>query len=178
MRRASLVLLLLAPVLALATWVNKAGETLPDTDSRKSVGEFGAQMLLMADDREMFRVWGIPSETVNLKTIDSVAVGEQINAFIVFSGCKPSSTGLCDVTVRFRVYQPNGKIYADAPPMEIWQSKKPPAQRMLELGVQYLKIVIEPQDLLGKYIVTAQVRDNQSGATLALWAPFTAIKSR
>ena len=133
-----------------ADWINKSGERLPDAENRKSIGSFGAQLILVQDDQQMFKVWGTPGETVNVHTVQSVSIGGQANAFVVFSGCAPDKSGKCSVTMQFRVYQPNGKVYASTPPMEVWQNKPALPARMLELSVGYLKIVIEPQDLLGK----------------------------
>jgi hypothetical protein len=160
-----------------AEWINKSGERLPDAEHRKAIGNFGAQLILVPDDEQMFKVWGTPAETVNISTVQSVAIGGQANAFVIFSGCTPDKAGHCDVTVQFRVYQPNGRPYGGKPPpMEVWQHKPAPAVRMLELSVQYLKVVIEPQDLLGKYVVVADVRDHVSGALLQLSSVFTATK--
>jgi hypothetical protein len=178
MRRFLAAIALSTASLCHGAWINKSGETLPDSESRKAVGGFGAQMIFVADDQKMFQLWETPSETVNVATIDKVAVNDQVNAFIVFSGCKPNKSSLCDVSVRFRVYQPNGKVYASTPPMEIWQGKPPPSGKSLELSVQYLKVVIEPKDLLGKYIIVAQVKDNISGATMDLSAPFMAVSAK
>lgn len=178
MRRYFTAVALSAASLCHGAWINKSGESLPNSESRKAVGDFGAHMIFVADDQKMFQLWGTPSETVNVATIDKVAVNDQVNAFIVFSGCKPSKSAACDVSVRFRVYQPNGKVYASTPPMEVWQGKPPPPGNSLELSVQYLKIVIEPSDLLGKYIIVAQIKDNVSGATMDLSAPFMAINTK
>lgn len=174
MRNFIVLLVLTLSLSSHAGWINKSGEALPETESRKAAGDCGAHMVLVADDQQMFKVWGTASETVNVQTIDTVAVNGQVNAFIVFSGCKANSSGLCDVTVQFRVYQPNGKVYAGTPPMEVWQRKCPPPGKSLELSVQYLKVVIEPSDLLGTYVVSANVKDNISGALLQLSAPFSA----
>lgn len=159
-----------------ADWIKKSGERLPDTDHRKSLGSFSAQLILVPDDRQMFKVWDTPEETVHFSTIQSVSVGGQANAFVVFSGCAPNKSDHCDVTMRFRVYQPNGKLYAASPPMEVWQYKAAPPDQMLQLSVQYLKVVIEPQDLLGKYIVSVDVKDHVSGASLQLSTAFTTTK--
>lgn len=161
---------------AKADWINKSGERLPDSESRKSAGNFGAQLILVRDDQQMFKIWNTPAETVNVSTIESVSVGSQANAFIVFSGCMPNKSGRCNVTMQFRVYQPNGKVYASTPPMEVWEDKPAPPARSLELSTQYLKVVIEPQDLLGKYTVSANVKDNVSGTLLQLSSAFTATK--
>ena len=66
------------PALAFAGWINKQGETLPDSENRKAIGDFGAQLKLVGDENELFNRWAIPSETVDVKTIDSV----KVNGFI------------------------------------------------------------------------------------------------
>jgi hypothetical protein len=159
-----------------ADWIKKSGERLPDAENRKSVGGFSAQLILVPDDQQMFKVWDTPEETVNVNTVRSVSVGGQANAFVIFTGCAPNTSGHCDVTMRFRIYQPNGKVYAATPPIEVWQYKPAPPARMLQLSVQYLKVIVEPQDILGNYIVSTNVKDHVSGASLQLSTAFTATK--
>lgn len=178
MHKIIVFLLLLFPAIALAGWINKAGEPLTDSDSRKAVGDFGAQLIFVGDENELFKRWAIPSEMVDVKTVEMVEVNGAINAFVVFSGCKPDKRGNCSVSMRFRVRQPDGKIYADTPPMEVWHDKQAPRGKSLELSVQYLKVVIEPKDQLGKYSVYAQVRDNHTETVLQLQAPFIAIRAK
>src|SRR5688572_20566957 len=103
MRIRSLIVLALLPGVALAGWINRQGESLPDSDSRKAVGNFGAQLIFVGDENQLFKRWATPSETVDVKTIDTVKVGEAINAFVVFSGCKADKNGNCSVAMRFRV---------------------------------------------------------------------------
>lgn len=171
-------LFLLFPVVAYAGWINKSGESLPDSESRKAIGDFGAHLIFVGDENELFKRWATPSETVNVKTIEKVSVHGAINAFVVFSGCKRDKSGNCSVSMRFRVLQPDGKVYADTPPMEVWNEKPAPPNKTVELSVQYLKIVIEPNDQLGKYTVFAQVSDNNTGSVLQLQAPFIATKAK
>jgi hypothetical protein len=40
-----LALLLLISAVALAGWINNAGEPIVDSDSRKAIGDFGAQLI-------------------------------------------------------------------------------------------------------------------------------------
>jgi hypothetical protein len=169
-------LFLLLPAIASADWIDKQGESFPDSDSRKTIGTFSAQLLLLADEQQLFKYWATPSDIVNVKTIDSVWVNDTINAVVVFSGCKPNWRANCNVTMRFRVIQPDGKVYADVPPIEAWKDKPAPHGKSPELGMQYLKVRIEPKDQLGTYVVSAQVRDNIAGTVLHLRSPFTAIK--
>jgi hypothetical protein len=175
-RTLAAIALAVGPFGAHADQIRKSSERLPDTENRKSLGSFSAQLILVPDDQQMFKLWDTPAETVSFSTIQSVSVGGQANAFVVFSGCAPNKSDHCDVTMRFRVYQPNGKLYATTPPLEVWQYKAAPPDRTLQLSVQYLKVVIEPQDLLGKYIISVNVRDHVSGASLQLSTVFTTTK--
>jgi hypothetical protein len=178
MPRTFLALLLILPISALAGLINKHGESLPDRADRKAIGDFGAQMVFVPDEQSLFKVWDTPAATVDVPTVDKVSPGDQLNAFIVFGGCKTDKVGHCDVTVRFRVLQPNGKVFVHTPPMEVWQFKKAPAGRTLELGAQYLKVALEPADMTGRYTVVADIKDHVSGASLNLSAPFTAVRSK
>lgn len=174
---ALLAVFLLAPSAAFGGWINKSGESLPDSDYRKAVGGFGAQLILVRNENELFKRWATPSVTVDVDTTDNVEVNGKINAFVVFNGCKKDNVGNCSVSMRFRVLQPDGKVYAETPPMEVWENKPAPPGRSLELSVQYLKVIIEPKDQLGKYSVQTQVRDNNSQVVLQLNGPFTATKA-
>ncbi|MCB1760411.1 MAG: hypothetical protein KDI68_11620 [Gammaproteobacteria bacterium] len=170
------IALLFLPPLAFSGWINKQGEALPNTDYRKAVGGFGVQLILVGDENELFENWAIPSETVDVSTIDSVKVNEFINAFVIFSGCKPDEKGNCSVSMRFRVIQPDGKVYAETPPMEVWENKPNPPGKSLELSVAYLKVRIEPEDQLGRYVIYTQIRDNNRETVIQLKSQFVALK--
>ena len=171
-----LILILLLPSMAIAGWLNKQGEPMPDSENRKSKGDFGAHLVLVGDEEELFRSWDIPSDPVYLKTIDSVKINDFITAVVIFSGCKADKNGNCNVTMKFRVVQPDNKDYTKTPPMEVWVNKPAPTGYSLQLSVDYLKIQIEPGEQLGKYIIYTQVTDNNSGTLIDLQSPFTAFK--
>lgn len=60
--------------------------------------------------------------------------------------------------------------------MEVWNNKPAPKAKSLELSIEYMKIIIEPKDQLGDYIVYANVKDENAGTSLQLKAPFRATK--
>lgn len=157
-----------------AGWINKQGDGLPDSEDRKSTGDFGAQLVFVADEQALFKTWATPSETVDLKTVEGVTINQPISAFVIFSGCKPTAKGQCNVSMRFRVIRPDGKVYSETPAMEVWQDKPAPRGHALELSVQYLKIVVEPHEQRGRYVVQTQVRDDNTGAVLSLQKAFSA----
>ena len=177
LRRAIRVLAVMAlAAAALGARGDEAGRAAADGESRQSVGDFSAQLILVADDAHALKVWEKPQETLTVGMVRSVAVGAQANAFVVFRGCTPDASGQCDVTMRLRVLQPDGKVYVATPPMEVWQYKPPPPVRLLQLSAQYLKIVVEPQDPPGRYVVSASVKDHVSGASLQLGTVFEATR--
>jgi hypothetical protein len=159
-----------------AAWVSRTGEQLPESSYRKSKGDFVAQMVFVTDEQELFDTWSIPSNSVNVNDIDSVAINEPISTFIVFGGCKANAEGNCIVTMRFRVIGPDGKLYSETPFMEVWNEKKIPPVRSLQLSVDYLKIVVEAHELSGKYTVNAEVYDRNAESVIKLQRAFTAVK--
>lgn len=174
MRKVLSVVALLAFTSAHAQWIDKQGNRLANTDDRKSRGSFGAEIVFTTDAEVLEERWRTPSETVNIDSVDHVRVNEPIYAFVVFSGCKPSVAGKCNVSMSFRVLRPDGKVYANTPSMEVWQDKPAPPGRALALSVQYLRVRIEPHEQQGRYTVEVQVHDENGGKVLALKKRFGA----
>lgn len=174
MRRADLLLMALLGGSATAGWVDENGASLPDSEDRKAVGDFGAQLVFVADEQALFKQWAIPSAIVDLDTVDGVAVNQSISAFVVFSGCEPTAKGLCDVSMQLRIIRPDGEISYETPAMEVWQDKPPPPERALQLSARYLKFALEPHDQRGRYTIQARVRDGNTGAVLSLQKAFVA----
>ena len=174
--RILLVALMLLPLAANAGWISRSGQPIPNSESSKSVGRFAAQIVLVADERELVQNWRIPSEAVDVHTTNTVPPNGFINAFVVFGGCKANADGNCRVVMRFRVLKPDGGVYAETPQMEVWTDKPAPPGRSVELSVDYLKIRIEPNDLLGKYVIQTHVTDENAATEIELKAPFVASK--
>ncbi len=162
------------PSICMAEWIERSGEKLSDTAFRKSDGSFSSWLVLVQDDQALYSAWQKPGASVRVNESEQVRINEPISAFIVFSGCEADSSGNCDVQMRFRVLAPDGSVYAESPPMEVWQGKKAPNAQLLELSVGYLKVAIEPHEQLGNYQVEAQVKDLVSGKVLLLQKPFRA----
>lgn len=162
---------------ALADWVNKnGGVSFPDTDARKSKDSFSAEIVLVEDDQALFADWLSSSTSVKINAVNNVRVGKGISAFILFSGCKTDAAGNCNVTMQFRVIRPDGEVYGESTEMEVWQNRPAPKSKSIELSIRYMKIIIEPKDQVGKYVIDASVKDKNAGTTLQLKAAFTATK--
>jgi len=175
-----LITLLLACLLASnaqAGWIDKQGKPLPEAEDRKANGALGAQLIFTTNEEALFKKWATPSESVYFDTVERVEINQPVSAFVVFFGCKTNLSGNCNVSMRFRVIQPDGKVYSETPAMEVWHDKPAPTGRSLGLSVDYLKVVVEPHEQRGRYTVMAQVRDDNAGTVLNLQKTFTADDS-
>jgi hypothetical protein len=74
-----------------AGWTDKQGTLLPDSEERKSIGGFDAQIIFTHDEQALYEKWAAPSEIVNLDAVESVSSSHPLNAFVIFRGCKPSA---------------------------------------------------------------------------------------
>ena len=171
-----ILLILLLPSVCFGGWNDRQGNPLPDEPHMKSTGTFGAQLVLTDKEALMLERWNTPSETVYFSSTDTIKINEPITAFIIFSGCGADENGNCNLIGKYKIYQPDGSVYADLPFQEIWVNKPVPPNRNLALGVGYIKIVIEPHEQLGEYVVEMEVVDNNLKKKLLLETNFTATK--
>jgi hypothetical protein len=104
MRRMLLILLLIPFCNARAQWIDKQGAVLPDVDDRKSVGTFGAGIIFTTDPHGLEQRWATPSDTVQVDSVDTVRINQPINAFVVFSACKPTPSQTCKVSMTFAAF--------------------------------------------------------------------------
>ena len=157
-----------------AEWVDRSGVHWPASKYRKSDGLFNAWLVLVPSDRELYSAWAVPTDSVEINEVDSALVNNPVSLFVIFGGCNQDKAGSCQVDMLYRVLAPDGSIYVETPPMEVWRSKPAPVGRVLELSVDYLKIVIEPHEQVGTYQVQTQVRDRVANKGLILEKAFEA----
>ena len=170
-----LCILLVLPLLSVAGWLDQSGNPLPDTDARKSIGKLGVNLLLTNKEKEAQNKSKAPSSGGNPDTIDKIKRNEFITALLLFSGCGVDEKGNCDLLVKYKILQPDGKVYADIPVQKAWAGK-PPADNDLQVSKAYIKIRIENKEPLGVYQVMADVVDKVSGESLSLLTKFEAIE--
>lgn len=166
----------LLPSICLGGWIDKQGNPVPEQPHMKSIGAFGAQLILTDKEKETLDSWNTPSETVDFSTTNTIKRNHPITALIVFSGCGVDDAGDCNLVGRYKIYQPDGSVYADLPFQEIWVNKPVPPNHTLGLSVSYVKVVIEPQDQLGTYVVQAKVVDRIRNIQLDLESTFEATE--
>jgi hypothetical protein len=165
---------MLLPLIANAAWIDSNGKTIPDTESMRSDGDFGAQIVLAPDDKHFRQIWNSTKDTPNLQSTDSVKLGASISAVLIFHGCTPNPTGSCDVVSEFFLQSPDGK-QTPAGSGPVWSSA-PLQKGLLQLGLASVAIGFDSTDPIGDYKIIAKVKDKNSGRSLTLIARFSVIK--
>lgn len=181
MRGINGALLIMAALLSFtanAGWVDKQGNKIPDSDHMKSAGDLIAQLVVTDNEAQVLKNWGTPSESVYFPTADKIERNKIITAFIVFGGCAVDKKGNCDLRMQITVYQPDGRIYSKLPVMEVWSGKPVPPNRSLGLSVDYMRVIIENDEPLGKYRIETKIMDRNSGKSMLLSTHFTAVESK
>ena len=173
MKRFSFVLacFLLVPLIVNAGWQDREGNPQPDTPDKKSIGDFGAWLILTGKEDEAFKNWNTPSEGVYLDTEDKFKRNEFVSALVIFSGCGEDDKGNCNLAVKFKIFQPDGRVYSDMPMQEAWIDKPSPG-RALQMSYGYMKVRIEDDEPLGTYEITVDVIDANSGKVIRLSSKF------
>lgn len=172
-----LIITLLSTTIANAGWIDKQGNKIPDSPHMKSVGNLISQLVITDDEAQVLKNWGTPSESVYFPVANKIQKGKIITAFVVFGGCATDTKGNCNLRMQMIVYKPDGSVYSDLPVMEVWSGKPVPPNKSLGLSVDYMRVIIEPHDPLGKYKIDTKIIDKNSGNKMVLTSYFTAIEA-
>ncbi len=160
---------------SVAGWIDREGNPLPDSPDQKAIGEFGAWLLLTNNVEKALKNWGTPSETVYLDTEKNYKRNEFISALIIFSGCTEDKNGHCNLAVKYKIIQPDGKIYADLPIQEAWIGKASPG-KALQMSIGYVKVRIEDHEAIGTYEILADVIDSNLDEKISLSSKFEILE--
>ena len=160
-----------------AQW-RENGEKIPDTEWRKRDGKFGVELAFTDKPNELFAAWEKPTAGVELSATETAVRGIPIMAVIFFTGCKPDARGMCNATVRFTSYTPDGKVWGAGQESELWVNRPAPSENEIQLSVGCMGIVIDPDEPLGLYAVEAVVTDNVAKRSMVLRRTFSAVEKQ
>ncbi len=158
--------LTLAPA-AGAQWF-RDGVRTPDQPWSKSVGEFGAMLLLSDTPDEFLDNWVERTPGVRIRATRIARRGVPLAPFILFVGCTEGDRGRCDASFDLEVIRPDGSTHFRTPGLELWQGKPAPDAGTLGLSVGYAEMTVGDDDPLGRYLVRAEVRDANADIALTL----------
>ena len=172
----AVLLILISFVSVTAEW-KENGKVVPDKPWAKSAGGFGAQLVLTDKPEELFAAWEKPGPAVLYSETATARRGAPIVAVIFFAGCAADNKGMCQASVRFTAFTPDGKPYGNPQDGELWLNKPPPVNGQMQLSVGNMGVVIEPKDPLGVYKVKAEIQDKIAKKTMLLERTFTAVEA-
>lgn len=171
---AGLVLgVLLCSGTAWAQWHDHQGNELPDSAARKQDKGLSANLVMaMQSEFDRFRQEWIstpPEHGPSLSTVESAHRGDEVAVIITYAGCQPSANnaGACDALMDLRVSKPDGSVYFQDEGISL-AGNTPPVAKVVQLSPISLKIVFEPEDPLGVYVVEARLNDPSQDAWLEL----------
>jgi hypothetical protein len=95
---------------------------------------------------------------------------------ILFSGCRPSGNGNCDVAAELSITGPDGNAYGETFSGPVWQGPPGP-QYSLQLGQSGMGFVLDPGDKLGVYTLRATVTDRVAGTIVAVQQAITGVEA-
>jgi hypothetical protein len=162
------LLIALLPFAAQSAWIDPTGKPIPDTESMRSAGDFGVQIVLTADEGQFRQKWNASKTPPKLSTTNTVRLGGKVSALLVFHGCSPNAGGLCDVASEFILEAPDGSKTPAGGGL-VW-SGKPMQQRLLQLGQASMTVGFDKTDPVGDYKVTANIKDKVTGRVLSVAA--------
>ncbi len=166
MNKLVLFLALSLPLIAQSAWIDSSGKPIPDTESMRSAGNFGVQVVLTPDDKQFRQTWNSTKGTPKLSSTNAVRLGSSVAAVLIFHGCSPNAAGVCDVVTEFVLESPDGaKTPAGGGP--VW-NVAPLQGGLLQLGQASMTVGFDKTDPVGDYKVIANVKDKVSGRTLTV----------
>jgi len=160
-----------APLTEKKGWLQD-GKPVPDSEYRKSMHGFGAQLLVIDDD-SLFENWDKP-ETPNLSITDTAIRNQPVFVIFLFINPGTDNSSNANVNAEVTIKSPDGKIYGHFKDMEIWQRAYPFPVNTIQLAVGNLGIKIEDDEPLGRYTIEAKIYDKIKDITLNLKNEFTA----
>jgi len=170
LKKVLLFFVLSLPLVAQGAWIDLSGKPLPDTESMRSDGTFGVQLVLTPDDKQFRQAWDSTTSIPVLSGTNSVRLGSSVAAVLIFHGCSPNVAGVCDVVSEFFLEGPDG-VKTSAGDGPVW-STAPLQGGRLQLGRASLTVGFDANEPVGNYLVIANVNDKVSGRALSLVARF------
>lgn len=160
----ALVLALVNPLAAQPEGSEPSSEqAAPDDLSwRKRNGDFGAVLLLTRQGKSFREAWAQPARPgyqPEIRATEQTIRQENVEVVVMFSGCRGDDTGRCAAEVDFKVFQPDGNLYAKTNPAPLWNGQAPVSTTNLQLGQSSLILRIEDEEPLGVYRIAAHVCD-------------------
>jgi hypothetical protein len=164
----TLFLILIAASPAFSLW-EQNDQTAGGEPNYKRVNGFSGYLTVDDEPREHVRDWLSPEETVTLRAMPTMKRGKTMGALVELMSCKQNARRVCNVRVDYRIYKPDGSIFATR---AVWQKeilwKKQTPRRSYPLGLARMHFRLGRDDPGGEYQVKAKVSDLNAGISFEI----------
>jgi hypothetical protein len=110
-----------------------------------------------------------------VRTTDRITRGHPVETVIVFSDCQAAPDGNCNVSVHYEMNRPDGSPYEKPLRGIAWNHPPLPGHALMPSEVS-MGFRLDPPDKLGRYVITATLKDNVSGKELSLRQAIFAVE--
>ena len=151
----------------------------PPASATERSGDFRATLVLAEDKAAFQDVWDRPATAREpaIWTLDRIAVGEPVYAFVLFSGCAPDAAGRSLTEASFEILRPDGSSLVSVPVFPLWNGRSPPAGH-LQMSEKSLDIAFDEEEPLGSYRIRSKVCDRGSQRCVELSLPIELVANR
>jgi hypothetical protein len=154
-------------------WKDANGNPTPDTESRRTVDEFGGSLLLTAD-QDWEKKWNTSPETVpHFQETSVVTQGQKLFTLIFLANPKLNANQEANVTCDLKVTKPDGSLAVDQKAAVCLQQRLAGKPNNLYLAAPVIAFSGEPEDPRGVWKVEVSVKDNVRNVELPLKVAFT-----
>lgn len=154
-------------------WKDSKGNPIPDTESRRTVNEFGGSLLLTTD-QNWEQKWNTPAEMVpQFKETNAVTQGQKLFTLIFLANPKLNAIQESNVTCDLKVTNPEGSLAVDQKAAICLQQRLSGKPNNVYLAAPVIEFSGEPNDPKGVWKVEVSLKDNVRNVVLPLKATFT-----
>ena len=164
---------LLLPSVHAGYWRDSSGNPSPDTESRRTIGEFGGS-LLVTSDPDWEEKWNTPTETTpKFKEAKIVTRGEKIFTLIFFANPKLNADHEANITCDLKVTRPSGTESINQRDAVCFQGHLEGEPNNMYLAAPVIGFIGELNDPTGIWTVDITLKDNLRKVVMPLRATFT-----
>lgn len=154
-------------------WRDSNGNPSPDTESRRSVGEFGGS-LITTSDPDWQKKWNTSPETIPVfNEVKVVTQGERIFTLIFFANPKLNANYEANITCDLKVIMPDGIESFNQRDAVCFQGGLKGKPNNLYLAAPVIDFIGEPNDPTGIWTVDITLKDNLRKVVMPLKTAFT-----
>lgn len=166
-------LLLVGPALSQsAFWRDSSGRPVVQSESMKSINDFGGSLLATTDE-DWREKWNTPPETKpNFKKADVVPYGKKVFILTFFANPKIDNLGKANVRCDIRLVSPVGKVSLTQQGMNCWSGPIKGSPYNMYLSAPVIAFSGDPGDPPGLWAVEVDLRDVNRNVELPLRTTF------